>query len=95
MNPASIQPAQTAARATRILKGAGTSLGAPALQDLSAPASRRRTTARPAVNPQASESCEPSVELVQLGGTTRALQVRCSCGEELTIELDYEGDPAS
>lgn len=95
MNPASIQPAQTAARATRILKGAGTSLGAPALQDLGAPAPRRRPSAGPAANPQASEPCEPSVELVQLGGTTRALQVRCSCGEELTIELDYEGDPAS
>jgi len=95
MNPASIQPAQTAARATRILKGAGTSLGAPALQDLGAPASPRRTSAGSALTPQASEPCEPSVELVQLGGTTRALQVRCSCGEELTIELDYEGDPAS
>lgn len=95
MNPASIQPAQTAARATRILKGAGTSLGAPALQDLGAPASPRRTSVGSALTPQASESCEPSVELVQLGGTTRALQVRCSCGEELTIELDYEGDPAS
>lgn len=82
--------------ATRILKGAGDRLGSLSLREFGGPAARREGAgaAAPATKNTPAEPCEPSVELVQLAGQTRALQVRCSCGEELTIELEYEGDPA-
>lgn len=82
--------------ATRILKSAGDRLGSLFLREFGGQPARREGlgASAPAAANTPAEPCEPSVELVQLAGQTRALQVRCSCGEELTIELEYEGDPA-
>ncbi len=33
---------------------------------------------------------EAQVRLLREGGVLRALEVRCSCGERLTVELDYD-----
>ena len=85
-----------ASSATRILKGAGDRLGSLSLREFGRQPARREgagATASAALDTPV-QPCEPSVELVQLAGQTRARQVRCSCGEELTIELEYEGDPA-
>ena len=47
------------------------------------------------VKPQG-ESAAPakqaSVELLQEQGVVRAIQVRCSCGETTTVELEYTAD---
>ncbi|MEM9382769.1 MAG: hypothetical protein AAGB93_22640 [Planctomycetota bacterium] len=31
---------------------------------------------------------EPSVQLVEMDGVVRAIEVRCACGETVTIEVD-------
>jgi len=33
--------------------------------------------------------CAKSVRLLEVEGTVRALELRCSCGEATVIELDY------
>lgn len=37
----------------------------------------------------------PEVRLVELDGVVRALEVRCSCGDTITVELDVPADSQS
>lgn len=39
------------------------------------------------------KGAHPEVRLIQLDGAVRALEVRCSCGDTITVELEVPTEP--
>ena len=39
-----------------------------------------------------SRGTAPEVRLVEMGGVVRAIEVRCACGDTITVELDVPGE---
>lgn len=70
-------------RPATILKGEAAQTSQPALRELGRPARPLGAT---------STTCEPRLELIRLAGQVRGLEVHCTCGEKMTIELEFEGD---
>ena len=68
---------------TAVIKSSRVRVGAPTSAksaDGTTPAARR---------PQGRAKCTKQVRPLELDGRLHAIEVRCSCGEITTIELDY------